>query len=930
MWTLRRTAVLQQLARTRAAAHAPLLAHAHARASAPVALQNWTRAFMSDSVIGVDKHHLLTSTPAQLKSELGRSKLAQIHRVLRKEFAAAVATEDATVAQLKEFFKAAENTRFDTLMRKVFDHLLQQHPEEINFFMYCVAYRALTRLGDAEAMWRVYEAARTHFSESGKQVPEIVYRFGIVSKVQQEDMATAQQLLDEMESNQVPLSNEIFSRVLAGYARASNVDQVLAIYEELNPQLGHWHETSIDRIILSLGMVGKPELAFEFYVNANMKLNGGTLITLLSVCRHNDCKQQAADILQNCKRFNLKLDGRGYNGILETLEFLDKHGEIEAVLEEMTNMGVAFDTKTKAIVARNQDALKGSYFDAEIAKERSIVDKTKASMKKQDRERDTMNARAALKQFLQAKQIDEAVAYASEYVRPLTIDDVPAAKREGVEIPAGALFVTRAISKLVAASYIAAGDHATVTGLLDGFSVTGGGFLVLTEIVNHYSRGLKEGEKKKPTEDAQTNYELAYRAAKLLMLEGEVSAWSDRALRVFVLFNDAAAAHKLCERQVIEYMAMAKTTTSGETDSRATSTNRVSAKQVATLLSQTLRFLGGSNSVAHALSLLDKASESGWKLDSGGYYHLLAAMRLHSAYAVRLKGVVILEQNYSKKPIFYLSDDFERVLDHIERHGVQINRSIVANVYVGLAGGERCQRLRLLEAYAVARESDDPFKFPMSVYSVLLQVSSKESHDLDETKRIYDDAVATLSPIDGANAVRVPLDWEIVFISALAEGGAIEEAVTRLLAMKQTSGALSYEATVKVLRGALAAKHGDGAEQVMALLQQREFKPTLADAYAIVHLAKDAELYTIVFDMLDLYEQAHGRETEDAVGHSRSHQSARDKFAVRKIRSMYRVALKLCEQNGEWKRALAFSTRVNELLRFETDDSKEEEGDDSE
>ncbi|GLE06523.1 hypothetical protein PINS_up015770 [Pythium insidiosum] len=145
--------------------------------------------------------------------------------------------------------------------------------------------------------------------------------------------------------------------------------------------------------------------------------------------------------------------------------------------------------------------------------------------------------------------------------------------------------------------------------------------------------------------------------------------------------------------------------------------------------------------------------------------------------------------------------------------------------------------------------------------------------------------------------------------------------------MPTTCGAFTYEAVIKVLRAAAAQGHASAIATVLELLEAREFQLTLNDAYDLVHLARDRELPELAFDVLALYERAHGRETTDVVAHVTTHsrQHERDRYAVRRIRAMYRVALQLCERSGQWKRALAFSNKVRELLGPLDDERKDKD-----
>ncbi|KAJ0391753.1 hypothetical protein ATCC90586_012210 [Pythium insidiosum] len=60
--------------------------------------------------------------------------------------------------------------------------------------------------------------------------------------------------------------------------------------------------------------------------------------------------------------------------------------------------------------------------------------------------------------------------------------------------------------------------------------------------------------------------------------------------------------------------------------------------------------------------------------------------------------------------------------------------------------------------------------------------------------------------------------------------------------------------------------HSSAVSTLMALLKPQD-KPSLNDAYDLVHLARDQELPELAFDVPQLCMRAHGSETTDMVAH---------------------------------------------------------------
>jgi pentatricopeptide repeat protein len=875
MWRACRVAALRQLRRESARVSV---------ARAPLALQQLggSQSYFT-SIAGVDRDLLLTRSARDLREQLGEAQIGNVAKALKHELADAMAREDVTSDEIIDLFTAAQKTRAVSVMMDAFNFLEAKYPSHINFAVYGEIFRILQRKHLPKRLIEIYESAKPRF----KAVPEMIYRFGIVGYLQNDDMETAVKIWHEMSDAGHETTNEITSRLMMAYARRGDVEKVQEMYNSVDPQIGYWHESCIDRIILSMGIIEQPAKAFEFYSNSSMKLNGGTLIALLSVCNNNNCKQQASDILANRKKFDLRLDARGYNRIMMTLESLERNDEIKEILEEMKENNVRFDTRTRNIIERNATFLKDTSFVADPSKSKAAGF--------------TLSPR--IREMLSEGRGDDAAELVDSVAKPVEESQLP----EGFEgeIPEGALIVSPSVSSDAVRAYIMANQHDKVAALVKGFSVVPGKYaFALADVISHYVK-LR----------TKTGDELSYHALKAMLSQGIQIYRVDDAMVLFRRFHDADAALELFDQVLASYTgkggrtALARDDNGNEDENENNGKTRYLNFNIGKVINLTLQVLVENGRVADALASLSKMESQGLKTTQSNFVSMLSSMRKYLRSSSH--------KNQKKPDLVYDIKDFQMVLHDLKDRGLQVNRAVVGYLCPAYGSADKQQRLELLEAYVEARsDPNDTYILPHLCYETLLTYMAQEG-DISEVKELYEEAVGTLN---NKEKLGVPRGWLTVIISKLCRDGSIEEAEQLTKRMPEECGGYTYRAVMAVLRAALEAQKADTIDDMVALLGEREFNVGLSDAYELVHLAREKDLAEKALDIIRLFEKANLKEVapaEDGQGNLEAAYVRRqrgDAHALRKVKTMYSVALKLCEKGGLWKQVLVLTDRMTTLL----------------
>ncbi|POM80196.1 Hypothetical protein PHPALM_1999 [Phytophthora palmivora] len=835
------------------------------------------------SIAGVDRDVLLTRSARDLREELGNSQIGGVAKALKGELAAAIAREDVTSDEIIDLFTVAQKTRATSVMLDAFNFLETKYPSHINFAVYGEMFRILQRKDDSKRLIEIYETAKPRF----KAVPEMIYRFGIVGYLQNDDMDLAVKIWQEMSDAGHETTNEITSRLMMAYARKGEVEKVQELFESVDPQIGYWHESCIDRVILSMGIIEQPAKAFEFYSNSSMKLNGGTLIALLSVCYNNNCKQQASDILANRKKFDLKLDARGYNRIMMILEFLERNDEIKEILEEMMGNNVRFDTRTHSIIERNAEFLKGTNFVAD-------PNRSKAAGF-------TLSPR--IREMLSEGNFSDAAALVDSIAKPVEASHL-AEDFEG-EIPDGALIVSPSVSRDAVRAYIQTKQHDKVAALIKGFSVVRGKYAyALAEVITHYLK-LK----------SKMGDELAYAANKAMLSQGVRIYRVDDTLMLFRRFHDPDAAIELFNQVLASYWG-SNTAEDAENEQGDNDTKpRYVNFNIGKVINLVLQTLAENGRVAEALDTFNRLESRGLQVAQANYVTILSSMRKYLRTSNK--------KNDKGQKVKYDIDNAQTVLKDLRSRGLKVNRAVVGYLCPAYIGANKQQRLELLEAFAEAQsDSNDGYILPHVCYETLLNFTAQEGH-VSEVKQLYEEAVASLNEKE---KLGVPRGWLTILITKLTKDGNIEEAQQLMKQMPDVCGGYTYRAVMSVLRGALEAQRSDIVDSTVAVLEDREFNTGLSDAYELVHLAREKDLSLKALDVIRLFEKGNLQEVapaEDGKGNLEAaffRRQHHDVHALQKVKTMYSVALKSCEQGGHWKQALVLRDRMTTLLGQEAMD----------
>ncbi|KAL4144370.1 hypothetical protein PRNP1_013503 [Phytophthora ramorum] len=839
------------------------------------------------NIAGVDRDLLLTRSARDLREELGKSQISKVSKALRGELTDAIAREDVTSDEIIDLFTAAQKTRAVGVMLDAFAFLEAKYPTHINFAVYGEVFRILQRKDNPKRLIEIYETAKPRF----KAVPEMIYRFGIVGYLQNDDMDSAVNTWQEMTDAGHETTNEITSRLMMAYARKGDVEKVQELYESVDPQIGFWHESCIDRVILSMGIIEQPAKSFEFYSNSSMKLNGGTLIALLSVCNSNNCKQQASDILANRKKFDLRLDARGYNRIMMTLETLERNAEIKDILEEMVENNVRFDTRTNNIIERNAASLKDTNFVADPSKSKAAGF--------------TLSPR--LREMLAQGNSSDAAALVDSIAKPVEESQLPD-DFEG-ELPKDALLVSPSVARDAVRSYIRSNQHDKVAALVKGFSSVHGKYAyALAEVITHYVK-LK----------TKLGDELSYNASKAMIFQGVQIYRVDDTMMLFRRFHDADAALELFDQVLASYWGKdGRNEPMPSQESHEENANERGERSatfvnfnIGKIINLVLQTLVENGRFTEALEALNKMESRGLQATQVNYVTILSSMRKHLPIANRNK------DNKKKQKVLYDNTNFQVVLKDLKDRGLKVNRAVVGYLCPAYTNANKQQRLEILEAFAEAQsDPNDTYILPHLCYETLLSFTAQEG-DITEVKQLYEEAVASLSDKE---RLGVPRSWVTIVVSKLASDGNVEEAEQLAMQMPDVCGGYVYRAVVAVLRSAMENQKAKIVDDMVTLLEERDFVVPLADAYELVHLARQKDLSLKSLDIIRLFEKGNLNEVdpaEDGKGNLEAAYFRRqrgDVHALRKVKTMYSVALKTSEKGGLWKQALVLRDSMTTLL----------------
>lgn len=833
---------------------------------------------------GVALHDLAKRSRYDLEKQFGADVITKASRALPQTWSNLLAQHngggdehsDVPVSRelAKQIFLAAQRQKLPQLALSVFGYMDVTFPKQVDFVIYGEVFTLLTRTGKSEQILAIYERNKPLYSED-RPPPELIYRFGVYAKLGQKDFDGVQALVEEMSRFGIALSNELKTRIMVAYAKAGKKDEVLELFQSLDPQVGRWHEADVDRVVNSMGLIRSPDEAFEFYRNAQIKLSGNTILALLNVCRENDRPKHAMAILANRKRFNLVLNTREYNKVMEALESFHEQKEIGPILDEMQENGVRFDKLTKLIIARNQNFLQGTVYGSKTA---DAVDGIKLSQQ---------DGRRKMQEFNAAKAFPMAAGLADMYVTPLTSKSEDIVSNDEVtqtHFVEGAMIVPPRLANEAVVAYSNNGEHHKVKGLLRGFSAVQGDFgHALTHIIAFYS---KKGD-----------HEMVYKAFKAVQYQGRDIFRIKEALDRFLQFADTEATMTLFY-QAFQQIAAALETNGNDFAKlkRAISFDRVN------LVKMTLQVLVENKKLDHVVEVFDHLASQKFHVRAGDYSTVFRLMR---------------EENQS-----YRANDFEKMWDDMAGRGIIPSKAILAHSCVAFSTGKESHQKRLLDAYAQVKDlEDDTYSLPPQCYSTLLDAAAKFG-TLADVQALFDDAVRNHQEAKKRNAKIkfYPRDWVATLVSRLAAAGESDAAFDHITKMKKKCGGYSYEAVVTAIRACAAAdaRNPEQINQLKQIFVDSKFRLSVLDAEELVRIAKQQGSHETALLAIQLFERGNlavtsPEATSEGAKRAFRLQKSPSVQVLAKLQAIYETASALSEQHGDEKMSAFLKERVREI-----------------
>nr|CCA16104.1 conserved hypothetical protein [Albugo laibachii Nc14] len=816
-------------------------------------------------------------------------------------------------AKLKEIITRADRNYDTPFLKKVFKHLQKFAPQEITFETYGLMFRIWNRMGDGDSMIATYETGIQYYGNTeNPSIPELIYRFGVAGYLYQGEFDKADEILNTMDENQIQISDELHSIIMMTHAKAGNKDRVISSYHALNPEKGWWYQNVFDRVITSLGIIGEPQLAFDFYTKSRKSLHSGTLRSLLQVCINNNCPEQAAKILENRKHFDLKLNTNAYNSILLALEFLNRQDELESVLEEMKET-VRLDSLTHKIIRRNESVL-----NEEIL---ALAQDTRRS------QYSTPEPDNTILRLIHTEKYAEAVQAAE----PLMEE----AKMEHFKDPSN--FVENAIyiHPQKAKTVLKALAHAKETEKLARF---------LTHCNQYdasYRFALRSLAKfyrdQSPAGPNHTNYLVYRRLQDTDTVIYDTKAASD----AFAAFNDVDALAQLYER----ILAVRK-----QWDDHAITENsevenpvrerplgwanfRVALKAYSTMLIS-------NNRLDEFSSAMDQAIDAGFDLRNNFYIDL--------NYELKALGQRILTEKKSdttskkSKPLLAIPRAAELLFTDMKKRGLPANSKVLTSALETLSFGDEYQIKLLLELYQQTQA--DGVVFPL--YACCRLLSAIFTHGTVEmSTQLFQDIKSEYVPSPETFMTKLKdkhgqvterqikllaqcYYWHILKLAATKE---LDQAFDTLQELTQLNLEIKYMPVVRVWNLALQLRDEEKADALSQLFESNNFRMNVYDACQFarhIHANNDLERG---LKMLDHFERANIEVKETTEANESQDDTVMPKVSVRpknidggpqqwnwrqtkEALSVYENVLELAQERGDAELVSHLQSRIEMLF----------------
>ncbi|KAE8992208.1 hypothetical protein PR003_g20692 [Phytophthora rubi] len=651
-------------------------------------------------------------------------------------------SRDAKVAPeiVEDFYEAARLFKLSQLQRGVFSYMETHYLERVSFQMYGQIFNILTFAKDPQRMRAIFERAMTRYDPEQRQTPpEIVYRFGITAAIELEDYMGMKMLLRDMEAKGVKPSVEIVSRVMVAQAQKGDTKTVLAAAEKLNPQdKRKWHEADINRIITSLGIAGEPDAAFDFYRKSQIRLSPQTCMKLMLVCRGNSRPKHALSILANRRRYGLKMQPVQYPTLLEIVEELDIAGapanEMALILEEMRDIGVQFNDRVYALIARNQRHLHGTKFmltppipGAEDGKEGGVDFEAQARTKEADK--------PLLRELLNSRNFAQAAAIVDSYVLPVSDDMMSGGRiKEAKSLGKEPALVPAWLADKAIEAYSQNQEIDKVRSLLRGFLCVRGDFKhALSRIV-----GLYGGKGK------QRDSRMAYEAFLAMQVQGFPIHRVRDALTRFKQHQDTEAASDLLKQvsgQIAEALRDSNSIENAAKHQddfmRTLERSGVLSFDPARTVRDVLRILLASKELGMVFAALDQLASDGIPVRSVDYETIFSSMS---------------KANNTDDDVFSV-EGFMKVWEDMIGRSVAPSKAVLRLVLPVFCGNENMEdigdkrkrrHIAAIEGYhQAARDRRDNYVLPVACFSMLLEAAA-ETGSVEDVNAIHAGAIRAL------------------------------------------------------------------------------------------------------------------------------------------------------------------------------------------
>ncbi|KAL0592469.1 hypothetical protein ABG067_000033 [Albugo candida] len=744
-------------------------------------------------------------------------------------------------AKLDEIIARA-NRNYDTpFLKKVFKYLQKFAPREITFETYGLMFRIYNRIGDGNALVKAYESGLQYYTTSeNPSIPELIYRFGVAGYLYQGEFDKADEILNKMDENRVQISHELHSIIMMTHAKAGNKDRVIATLNAIDPEKGWWYQNVFDRVITSLGIIGEPQLAFDFYTKSRKSLHSGTLRSLLQVCINNNCTEQAAKILENRKHFDIKLNTNAYNSILLALEFLNRQNELMSVLEEMKE-AVSLDSLTYKIIQRNESVL-----DEETIALAQNNQKSSYSIPEPDNR---------ILKLIREEKYAEAAEVAEPFLERATMEHF----KDPIHFSENAIYIDPQKAKTVLKALVHAKEDEKLARFLT--------------YCNHYNASYRFAlrsiaklyREQNPDESTHTQYLIYRRLQDTETVIYDTKVASD----AFTAFNDIDALSQLYEQILAVRKDWKDHSISDASETENVKRERpLSWSSFRVALRALSIMLISNNRLDDFSSAVDRAVDVGFDLKNTFYIDLNYELKaLGQRSHLRRNTDTSRDSKKEESPMLTTPRASELIFADMKKRGIPANSKVLISALETLTFGDEYQQKLLLDLYQQTQSERSVYP----LYACCRLLSATSAHGTVEmSKQLFQVIKSEYVPSPETYMSKLKdkkgevtqrqikllaqcYYWHILKLAAAKE---LDEAFAALQELTELKLEIKYMPVVRVWNLALQAQDAEKADTIAQWFEQNDFKINVYDTCQLarsIHANKDLERG---LKLLDLFEKS--------------------------------------------------------------------------